>query len=247
MSHIHIPDGVLPFWLVMTGYLLIAIYFLFLAINKKKININKKIALVGVMSALMFITMTVEIIPPAYHMNLAVLSGIILGPVLSILAIFSANILLVLLGHGGISVIGLNAFVVSLEAIIGFWGFRFLNSRIKNIFISASLAAFIALFISAWASIGIVYLGTNDMEALTHNHEHKIETVQDSHNHEQPVHHDDMDFDAGRFIVAILSLGLLGWVIESMLTGFIIKYIKQIKPDIIEYKVNPHLNELSGE
>ncbi|OGI00839.1 MAG: hypothetical protein A2104_05485 [Candidatus Melainabacteria bacterium GWF2_32_7] len=244
MSHIHIQDGILSIWLIIIGYLLIGLYLIFLFFNKKKFIANKKIALVGVISALMLITMTVEIIPPAYHMNMAVLSGIILGPVLSILAIFVANIILAFLGHGGISVIALNTIVVSIEAILGFWGFKLLSSKIKNIFISVFLAAFLALFASAWISAGVVYLGTSGVESPFHNHEHAIETVHEHssvehHNVNSVSNHNAIDFNLGRFLFAILSLGIFGWVIEAVITAFMLKYIKQVKPDIIEYDISP--------
>ncbi|MCK7516030.1 MAG: energy-coupling factor ABC transporter permease [Desulfobacterales bacterium] len=147
MSHIHIQDGILPLWLVLIGLLFVLGYIIFLPFYLKKHAVNKKLAIVGVMAAIMLISMSVEIIPPAYHMNLAILAGIILGPVLSVMSILVTNVLLAFLGHGGVSVIGLNTLVVSFEAILGFFGFKILKSRIKNVFLSAFIASFIALLL----------------------------------------------------------------------------------------------------
>lgn len=246
MSHIHIPDGVLPLWLVILGYVVIGIYLIFLSFYLKKSARNKKIALVGVMAALMLIAMTIEIIPPAYHINLAVLSGIILGPFLSVAAIFISNIILGFLGHGGISVIGLNTIVVAVEAVAGFWFFKFLCSRIKNIFITTFIAAFLALFISAWSSIGIIYLGVGNIQEIYHKHTHSTEVVND-HYSETKKHNeldysmDHSEFNLAKFITMILALGLLGWIIEAFVTAFIVNYIKQLRPDIIECDTNSFL------
>lgn len=256
MSHIHIPDGILPVWLVILSYLIIGTFLLYLSFYLKKLGKTKKIPLVGVISALMLITMTVEIIPPAYHMNLAVLSGIILGPVLSITAILVANIILAILGHGGVSVIGLNVLVVSLEAIIGFWGYKILSRKFKNVIAITFTTAIIALFISAWASIGVVYLGTNDLGQVSCRHEHsqdtKIQHSDEEHvlpaTEEHSEHIDEhinedsdnnMEFDPGKFITLVLTLGLLGWAIEAFVTAFIVNYINQVKPEVFEHIIKP--------
>jgi len=204
MSHIHLPDGILPVWLWLSGYAVIAVYFVFFFFRFRKSSFNKKFALIGILSALMLITMSIEIIPPIYHINLAVLSGIILGPALSVLAIFVVNIILAFLGHGGFTVIGLNTIVVSIEAVLGYFGFKLLSSKIKNIFISAFLATFIALFISSWSTIGVVYSGTHDMDLLVESHNHSGE-------HKELIQHKQPEsFDIKKFILLIMAFSAVG-------------------------------------
>ena len=67
----------------------------------------------------MLVGMSSEIIPIAYHINLTVLAGILLGPWLSIISAVIVNVMLALLGHGGVTVIGLNTLVISTEMIAG--------------------------------------------------------------------------------------------------------------------------------
>ena len=67
---------------------------------------------------------SVEIVPIAYHINLTVISGILLGPSLIFLATLVVNVILALFGHGGITVLGLNTLTLSIEGILGYFLFR---------------------------------------------------------------------------------------------------------------------------
>src|SRR6266852_8104460 len=60
MSHIYIPDGVLPIWLVLLGWIFAAL-ILSLCIRKvKKFELGRKLPLLGVASALMMVGMTLN-------------------------------------------------------------------------------------------------------------------------------------------------------------------------------------------
>jgi len=228
MSHIHLPDGILPLWLWLSGYVVIIVYFFLLFLRSKKYILNKKLPLIGILAALMLVSMSIEIIPPVYHLNLAVLSGIVLGPVFSVSAILVVNIILAFVGHGGFTVIGLNTVIVSIEAILGYWGFKLLYSKIKKIFLCVFLATFTALFISSWSAIGIVYSGTHNFNAIFESHNHTKE------HHELTMTELPESFDIKKFILFILAFGSAGWMIESIITAFIVNYIHKVRPDILE-------------
>jgi len=236
MSHIHLPDGILPPWLWLAGYLIIILYFLIFSKFYKRLETGKKTAILGLISALMLVSMSIEIIPPAYHMNLAALSGIILGPALSVVAIFIVNILLAFLGHGGVTTIALNTIAVSSEAVLCYFIFKLFGKKFKKIFVSAFLSTFVALFLSAWVSLGIVYLGTNNTEHFfEHGHEHNEKVLTHTEeNHLIDKEHSQSEFDIKKFMLIVLSFGSIGWVIESLITAFIVEYIKKIKPEIID-------------
>lgn len=217
MSHIHIPDGILPVWLWVFGLLIVGIYLIFVSVYLKKNRMNKKIILVGMCSAFMMVAMSIEIVPISYHVNLSALTGIILGPVLSPLAVLITSIFLALMGHGGITVVGLNTIAVSLEAVFASLMFNFIKNKLnKPVFVSVFVATFIALVISAFVSIAITYIGTGNP----------------IFNEENPAAH--VSFDIRKFASVALLFGLIGWTIESSLTGFIVKYISKVKPDILE-------------
>lgn len=161
MSHIHIPDGVLPLWLWLTGWI-VALAVVSVA-SRMAIaeDVRRKVPLLGVVSALMLVAMSSEIVPIAYHINLTVLGAILLGPVLAPIAAFIVVTILALLGHGGVTVIGLNTLVISAEMLIGLALFRTLIGVLgrKRPSISAGLATVVTLALSTLLLVGIVWLG----------------------------------------------------------------------------------------
>lgn len=119
MSHLHIPDGVLPIWLVVVGWVLTVAG---IAVSSRLVSDEERrhrIPLVGAVAALMLVAMSSEIVPIAYHVNLTVVSGILLGPWLSIPTALVVVTVLGLIGHGGVTVIGLNTVVIATEMILG--------------------------------------------------------------------------------------------------------------------------------
>ncbi|MDO8914874.1 MAG: energy-coupling factor ABC transporter permease, partial [Coriobacteriia bacterium] len=124
MSHIHIPDGVLPAWLWATGWIAaLALVWIASAIAKRA-DIRRKVPLLGVVAALVLVSMSSEIVPIAYHVNLTVVAGVLLGPWLGIIAAFIVEVVLALLGHGGVTVIGLNTLMIGGEMVLGWALFR---------------------------------------------------------------------------------------------------------------------------
>jgi len=244
MSHIHIPDGILPLWLWLSAYLVVFLYvILFKYFTSTKLK-NKKIALIATFSAIMLIAMSILVIPPLYHLKLAALSGIILGPFYSVIAIFVVNLLLAFAGHGGITVVGLNTIVVSIEAILAYAGFKFLKNILKNTFIRAFLATLVSLIITLIVTTGIMYAGTRDLSSIVehnhsdcvseecmheHSHEHSDEHSYD-HSHEEPGHNED--FDLKKFILYVFTVGSIGLLLESFITAFIVNYLCKVKPDL---------------
>jgi len=124
MSHLHIPDGVLPGWLVMAGWILTALILAFSIYRTRSTELKRKVPLIGIISALMIVCMTIPIVPIAYHINLSVIAGIILGPAVAFISIFIVDLIIAMFGHGGITVVGLNTVVVGAEAFIGFYLFQ---------------------------------------------------------------------------------------------------------------------------
>ena len=70
MSHIHIPDGVLPVWLVAAGWLLAIAILALITLRLRGADRGRQLPLLGVMAALMLVGMSTEIVPIGYHINL---------------------------------------------------------------------------------------------------------------------------------------------------------------------------------
>jgi cobalt/nickel transport system permease protein len=179
----------------------------------------------------------VEIIPIAYHVNLTVVSGILLGPSLIFLATFVVNVILALFGHGGVTVVGLNTLVLSLEGILGYLLFRLFWNIFRRLAPAAFLATFLALLVSTFAMIGAVSLGTRHYEVLIHHEEEGgilgFELGKGEREHPETEPKRD-EVNLKRFMTIVLSLGFVGWILEGVITTLILKYIHRLRPDLLK-------------
>lgn len=248
MSHIHIPDGVLPFWLVATGWLF-AVALVSIAVRRAgSDDARHRIPLVGAVGALVLVSMSSEIVPIAYHINLTVIAGILLGPWLSVLTAVVVVAVLALIGHGGVTVIGLNTLVIAAEMVAGwalFRGFVAVGGR-KHAVWAAALATVVALALSTTALVGIVALGGSpaaeresgalDPATLTFSNPFSegffsnaiVET--DEHGEEE---NGDAALSVGRFALMVYTLGALGWLLEAAVTAGVVRFVARVRPRLV--------------
>jgi len=235
MSHIHLPDGVLPIWLWVSGYVAVILIWAILLRSMKKESLRTRLPLLGMMAAVMVLGASVEVIPIAYHVNLTVISGILLGPSLIFLATFVVNVILALFGHGGITVIGLNTLVLSIEGIAGYLLFRLFWGLLRKLTLAVFFATFLALAISTFAMIGVVGLGTSHYEELIH--QEKGRWIGFEFGKEKETHREgtmpEKEVNLKRFISIILPLGFIGWVLEGVITVLVARYIRRLRPDLL--------------
>lgn len=113
MSHLHIPDGVLPvaFW---APGLALALLLLVVGAWALRGRTPQQLAYQGALGALVLAVMAVEVPlgPLEYHLTLVGPVGVLLGPAATFQVVFVAGAILALVGHGGLTVIGLNALVL---------------------------------------------------------------------------------------------------------------------------------------
>lgn len=177
MSHIHIPDGVLPvsWWII--GYVITAIFLLLTIRRLETGDLKKKIPYLGVVCALMLITMSVPLGFLPFHINLTVLTGILAGPGLGFVAVFIVNLFLSFLGHGGITVVGVNTLILGVEVFMGSTLFRLLRKRVNDV-PAVAFATVFALLVSTVAMTGIVGLSQIGWQyAMPHHHGAEAEVV----------------------------------------------------------------------
>jgi cobalt/nickel transport system permease protein len=177
-----------------------------------------------------------EIVPIAYHVNLTVMSGILLGPSLIFLATFVVNVILALFGHGGITVIGLNTLTLSIEGVLGYFLFHLFWKALKRLTPATFLATFIALLFSTFAMIGVVSLGTSHYEELIHQERGKgvigFEFGKEKEEH-HPGEAGEEKVNLRRFMAVVLPLGFIGWILEGVITALIARYIQRLRPDLL--------------
>ncbi len=219
----HIPDGILPAWLWISGFGLMAVFLAVALFRLRAMDRKRNIPLLGAVAAAMLVAMSLEILPIAYHLNLSVVAGILLGPSLGFLAAFIVNLMLALMGHGGITVIGLNPLLLGTEAVLGHAFFFFLPARMP-VFWRAAAATVLALCVASLLLIAIVGVSHIDIDRFEEGH---------GHEHAEPALPGSGSLMS--FAVIVLSLGSLGWLLEGAITGSIIRFIAQVKPDLLAH------------
>jgi cobalt/nickel transport system permease protein len=247
VSHLHLPDGVLPLWLVAAGWI-VTVALVALAISRStEEERRRRIPLLGAVAALMLVGMSSEIVPIAYHINLTVVGGILLGPWLSIPTALVVVSLLALIGHGGVTVIGLNTVVIAAEMLIGaalFHAFVRLVGR-ERAGLGAAIATVVTLALTTTLLIGIVALGG----PLAASRESGAFVPQDLR-FENPFGHGvlgnaafesaqgaaeqpEAPLDLRRFALMVYGLGSVGWLLEALVTAGIVGFLARVRPSLV--------------
>jgi len=253
MSHIHIPDGVLPLWLVAAGWVLMLALLFLIARRLSGPEAQRKMPLLGVMAAVMLVGMSTEFVPIAYHVNFSVLAGIIVGPAMGFVAAFIVDLILALFGHGGITVVGLNTLIIGAECALGYVVFhvlyRVFRRRLKSVAALAGASVIITLFVSTMLLIGVVALSNVDpgkardtgaLDVTTFSFKNPFGEGLFSNRVLNPekttlgnfyIH--DSGVNLGRFATAVLLLGSIGWLLEAMITAIIVQFIYRVRRELI--------------
>ncbi len=117
MSHLHVPDGVLPLPLWVAGLVIFAMLLAWSAHASRGSGprlVAFQSSLGGIMLAVMAIPVPITAFD--YCMTLAGPVGVLLGAASAIQVSFVVTLILALLGQGGFTVVGLNALVLGLGA-----------------------------------------------------------------------------------------------------------------------------------
>ena len=247
MSHIHIPDGVLPLWLWLSGWLIALAVVAVSGQLAERSDVRRKVPLLAVVSALMLVAMSSEIVPIAYHINLTVVSGVLLGPVLSPIAAFIVQVVLAMLGHGGVTVLGLNTLITSAEMIVGWALFRGLVAMLgrANVRWASAMATVLTLALSTTLLVGIVALagggiaaardtGALDPNSLAFANPFsggvvRIGLFAGGESHAAAA----SGLSVARFAAVVYTLGALGWLLEAFVSAALLGYIARVRPGLL--------------
>jgi cobalt/nickel transport system permease protein len=197
------------------------------------------------MAALMLVGMSSEIIPIAYHINLTVLAGILLGPWLSVITALVVNVMLGLVGHGGVTVIGLNTLVVCTEMVMGWLLFRQFVAMFgkRHSAVSAGLSTVISLALSTTLLVGIVALGGSpaatresgafDPGTLSFQNPFSEGIATNVLLAEEGGAEPEQTLPIRRFALMVYLLGSLGWVLEALVTALIVGFVARVRPGLV--------------
>lgn len=206
MSHLHIPDGLLPWWLTLGGWLLALLCLAISLRTARSFTSHRALARLGFVAALMLIAMSIEWL--AYHLNLSVIAGILLGPFVGFLAAFLVDLLLALIGHGGITVVGLNALLLGSEMMMGYGVFSGLRRLGMPSRVASAIATLIGLAVGTTLMLVIVRLSGLNPHAFT---ERRFES----------------------FTLFVYAIGSVGWIFEAAVTSEIVRYLARVRPRML--------------
>ena len=127
MSHLHLPDGLLPFWLWAPAF---PVVLALLVVSGRTVE-PRRVAYQGALGAMMLAAMSVPLGPLDYHLSLAGPVGVLLGPAASLQVVFVVSVILAFAGHGGLTSIGLNTLVLAVAASVASGVFGLVASRMR--------------------------------------------------------------------------------------------------------------------
>lgn len=211
MAHIHLEDGSFSLEWVITWWLLtiLTIGICLFLVRRQGTQKGRIVTVAAFCTAAAFAIFQISI--PVFggvHLNLTPLIGILTGPFLGSLVVLILNILSAAIGHGGFGMAGANTLVNIIEVVVAFLAYRFLKNVIRESFARAGIATFAALFAGNVAMIAIILLSG-------------IQGV--SQSPEQVMY--------GLSLLAAINMGVA--VIEAIITGFVVRYLENIRPDLL--------------
>ena len=223
MTHLHIADGVLPVPLWVAGLLLTAGLVAFVSYRHRADRADR-LTLLGSLAAVMLAAMAVPL-GPIGHLSFAPVVGILLGPGLGFLAAVVVNAILALLGHGGITVLGLNALVLGAGTVAARPLFRLARARFEP-GPAAATASVIGGVVSVLALWVVLALAGDAGSGVAAGH--------DEHGRAASAVTMFGGLSAtSRFIALSAPFWTLGLAVEAVVSASVIGFIARVRPELL--------------
>jgi ABC-type Co2+ transport system permease subunit len=248
MTHVMVPDGVLPWWLSVAGWLAAAVLLGVALWRLRGQPAARMVPLVGVVTALMVVIMSFELVPIGYELHFTVLAGMLVGPWYGAVAALLFNILRALIGDGAFTNIGLNTTITWMEIATGAACWAVLRPLAQGRpAVAAGLATFASLLLATVVFVGVVALSTVDPGELVETGAYDVSGggfaasplagglinvhLSEAHAEEET----DGSGDAGllAFAGVIVVLGAIGAAIESVVVGAVVAFIARVRPALL--------------
>ncbi len=222
----HISDGLLPAPVVIGGYAITGLttWYSLRQINHQP-QPTRGIPKASLLTAAFFVASSIHIpFPPtSLHLILNGLLGVVLGyyafPAILIGLFFQA----VMLGHGGISTLGINAVIVGIPALLIYHLFcwrsfieRYFNKRVTTgIFAFLAGALGVALTVILFFGLVVTTFGTGEYA--------------DS----DVFGYAPWAYRAATFGLVLAHIPLM--ILEGIFTSFVVLFLQQVKPQLLEH------------
>lgn len=218
----HVPDGVLPVWLLLIMYVISG---LMLVISVKRINKkfdDRLVPYMGVLAAVIFAAQLVNFpVPPSSgHLVGSTLLAVMLGPWAGMLIIGMVLFVQALYGDGGILTYGLNFFNMGVFSCLVGWvlalllfkGLKRFTDEKKSVLVSTAIASYattvLAAFVLGLELLAVPGFGIIALSAITLVH-------------------------------AFIGIG------EAVLTSMILLYFVKAKPQVISFLKESEVSEMA--
>ena len=203
----------LPVALWLPG-LIAALVLLLVSARSLRRASPQRVAYQGALGALVLAAMAVQVPlgPLEYHLSLVGPIGVLLGPASSFQVMFVASAVLAFIGHGGLTVIGLNALVLGAGSALARPAFEVLRRRFSPV------AAFTGAAAIAQACCGLLWMSFMTVGLRAH------------------VWSDRQEGGSERFGVlaaVAIPLWLVGVVAESAVASGIARFLSRVRPDLL--------------
>lgn len=214
MSHLHIPDGVLPPALWFPG-LVVALFLLVASGRSLRHADARGVAFRSAIGAVMLAAMSLEVPlgPLDFHLSLVGPAGVLLGAAAGFQVVFVVNAILALVGHGGITVVGLNALVMGTGVALARPLYRIFARRLAAPGAMASATA-VAQAVSGVLWLALVAVGMSL----------------------GPVAGAGAAGEGGRvglFVGVALPLWAAGVAIEALVAAGVGRFLGRVRPDLL--------------
>jgi len=211
VTHLHVVDGVLPWWVVAISLLLAGVLVGTSLAGRGDRERIRFLARTGVMAAALLVTMSLPL-GPGIHLSLAPLAGMMLGPRGGFLAAFLANGALACLGHGGLTAAGVNGLFLGSQAVAGAFLFALLRGPIG---VRAAAVVATAAVLGAASMGALAALQRLPLDGGGHaGHVHGLE-----------------DGEWGAWVVAALAVAAA--ILETLVTSSVVGFLARVRTDLV--------------
>jgi cobalt/nickel transport system permease protein len=213
MSHLHVPDGVLS-PLLWGPALVVALLLLMAASRVERRAGPRQIAFRGALGALVLAVMSfpVPVGPVEFHLSLLGPVGVLLGPAAAFQLLFAVSAMLALVGHGGLTVVGVNALVLGAGASLARPVFRYSSARL------GAGGGFAAAAVAAQGVSGLLWVAV--VGAALRGHP----AAADAHGHVERL-------ELAGAVVAVLWVA--GVTVESLVARGVGRFLARVKPELL--------------
>ena len=210
---LHAPDGFFSLPLAVAGYVVVALVIAF-AIRRTSGELNERmVPMMGVMAAFIFAAQMINF-PVAGgtsgHLVGGALAAIILGPWAAILVMTAVvGLQALLFQDGGLVVLGINLFNMSIVSVLAGYGVYFLARKIS---LTSKRTLFVGGFVSAWFSVMMAAVFTALALAFSGT---------------SPL---------GLALPALAAVHALIGIGEGLITVFALSFIRAARPELLQVR-----------